>query len=159
MLRALISPLRSHLNAPEQLQTPVKPCVPNVFFQFAPALLTFLSQGLSCQYVRNLFSVYLCCEFYGPSALVFTLSFFPGVPYLGALPSAEQLGELLHGDPDGYRPVGLHNELHNWQEQEQPAGAGLVQLAPGTAGEQLRSRGYVVQRAGARGPLEAELVH
>lgn len=46
----------------------------------------------------------------------------------GSSTSAEQLGELLHGDPDGDRPVGLHHELHHRQEQEQSAGSVLVQL-------------------------------
>lgn len=46
-----------------------------------------------------------------------TLMFYRCV--LGPRPSAKQLGELLHGDPDGDRPLGLHHELHHWQEQEQ----------------------------------------
>lgn len=59
----------------------------------------------------------------------------------GACPSAEQLGELLHGDPDGDWPVGLHHELHHWQEQEQPPRSGLVQLTQRTSREQLCTSG------------------
>lgn len=59
----------------------------------------------------------------------------------GSCTSAEQLGELLHGDPDGHRPVGLHHELHHWQEQEQSPRSGLVQLTQGASREQLCTSG------------------
>ena len=62
---------------------------------------------------------------------------------LGSRPLAEQLGELLHGDPHGDRATGLHHELHHRQEQEQPAGPDLVQLSPGASGEQLLPSGSV----------------
>lgn len=61
--------------------------------------------------------------------------------YAGSCTSAEQLGELLHGDLDGDRPVGLHHELHHWQEQEQSPRSGLVQLAQRTSREQLCTSG------------------
>lgn len=36
----------------------------------------------------------------------------------GSCTFAEQLGELLHGDPDGDWFIGLYHELHHWQEQK-----------------------------------------
>ena len=63
----------------------------------------------------------------------------------GSCTSAEQLGELLHGDPDGDRSLGLHHELHHRQEQEQPPRSGLVQLAQRTVREQLCTSWWVVK--------------
>lgn len=63
----------------------------------------------------------------------------------GSSPSSEQLGELLHGDPDGHGPAGLHHELHHRQEQEQPPGSVLVQLSQRVAREQLCSCRWVAR--------------
>lgn len=54
-------------------------------------------------------------------------------PYTGPCSPSKQLGELLHGDPDGNRSPGLHHELHHWEEQKQPPGSCLVQHSQGAA--------------------------
>lgn len=52
---------------------------------------------------------------------------------IGSCSPSEQLGELLHGDPDGNRSSGLHHELHHWEEQKQPSGSCMVQYSQGAA--------------------------
>lgn len=52
---------------------------------------------------------------------------------IGSCSPSKQLGELLHGDPDGNRSSCLHHELHHWEEQKQPSGSCVVQYSQGAA--------------------------
>lgn len=52
---------------------------------------------------------------------------------IGPCSPSKQLGELLHGDPDGHRSPCLHHELHHWEEQKQPLGSRVVQYSQGAA--------------------------
>lgn len=52
---------------------------------------------------------------------------------IGPCSPSKQLGELLHGDPDGNGSSCLHYELHHWEEQKQPSGSCMVQYSQGAA--------------------------
>lgn len=58
---------------------------------------------------------------------------------VGPCSPSEQLGELLHGDPDGNRSSCLYHELHHWEEQKQPFGSCVVQYSQGAARKQFCS--------------------
>lgn len=58
---------------------------------------------------------------------------------IGPCSPSKQLGELLHGDPDGNRSSCLHHELYHWEEQKQPSGSCVVQYPQGAARKQLCS--------------------
>lgn len=109
-------------------------------FPVEPNALCRLSSVLS-----PLWSLLLCLRWSFSSTLRFPnclCMWNPPIQYVktslhsltvGPCSPAEQLGELLHGDPDGNRSSCLHHELHHWEEQKQPSGSCMVQYSQGAA--------------------------